>query len=167
MIVFTTPRQHLVWTEDFHTFSNAVPIRVRRQDGAIFQQPAGSKTDLASTPPILWGPPENLPPFGSYARSADVHDGCYQNTLQRLLSDASQDLLDKAKALRESAIELLNEADEIERVCWAKAELNKEQSDFMFLDCLMADGVDVDVRDKLYNGVKFLGWRAFRDDRNL
>jgi hypothetical protein len=78
-----------------------------------------------------------LPPFGRYWLAAVVHDSAYRGSLQRQLQDGG----------------------------WTSAMLNKEDSDILFLDCLIALGVNDLDRNALYEGVRFFGWKAFRDDR--
>lgn len=159
-VVFTSEPEVLVFTEDFRNFRHAMPIRVRRDDGAVMQNLG--PTDACSTPCLLW---PKYPPFGQYGKAADIHDGGYRNTLQRLKADADDSLLHQASALRKQALAMLEQANQIEASCWALANLNKDQCDTLFLDCMSALGVDQDTKDALYEGVHFGGWKAFRDDR--
>jgi hypothetical protein len=79
-----------------------------------------------------------LPPFGPYWLAALVHDAAYRATLERLDSGV-----------------------------WMPAFLTKDQCDSLLLDCMCALGVDESIREEIYNGVKFGGWKAFSEDRSL
>jgi hypothetical protein len=79
MSSFTTPadlriisatQMQLLATFEFHVgqYPSADVITV----------PAGTVTDLASTPRILWSV---LPPFGEYTKAAIVHDYLYQQAI--------------------------------------------------------------------------------------
>jgi hypothetical protein len=78
-----------------------------------------------------------LPPFGPWWLAALVHDSAYRGSLQRQLQDGG----------------------------WAPAMLSKDESDFLFMDCMIALGVEEVPRGTLYDGVRLLGWRAFRENR--
>jgi hypothetical protein len=80
---------------------------------------------------------QRLPPFGIYWLAAVVHDAAYRNTLERQTVDG----------------------------LWLPANLNKDQCDTLFLDCMTALGVPQGIKEELYEGVHLFGWRSFRDDR--
>lgn len=50
-------------------------LSLRRADGTVLTAPAGMVTDLASIPQAVW---PILPPDGSYAQAAAIHDDCYR-----------------------------------------------------------------------------------------
>ena len=60
--------QHVEFAEPLHYQTNA---------GTIITAPAGTKSDGASTPPIMW---TLLPPFGKYWLAALLHDYLYRCT---------------------------------------------------------------------------------------
>ena len=43
--------------------------------------------------------------------------------------------------------------------------LSKADCDELLLACMVADGVNEEERKAIYEGVKFGGWKAFREDR--
>lgn len=137
MIIFHTARQLLLRTEDGRHVWLAERIRFRRDDGAEFMMEVGTPSDMASTPQAIWS--TGLAPFGTYTRATIVHDGGYQNTLLRQRTDGS----------------------------WAPANLTKDECDTLLLDCMVADGVSLAERDIIYEGVRFGGFKAFRDDRSF
>ncbi|MDE2101117.1 MAG: DUF1353 domain-containing protein [Patescibacteria group bacterium] len=109
---------------------------VRTSDGEYYQAPAGGKSDLASIPREFWGPPFYLTPFGLYAPACVVHDGAYQNWLLVMRNGI-----------------------------WVPADLSKDRSDDLLNALMFSSGVETETRLKIYNGVRFGGWRAFREDR--
>lgn len=50
-------------------------LSLRRPDGTVLTAPGGMVTDLASIPAAVWFV---LPPDGSYAEAATIHDDCYR-----------------------------------------------------------------------------------------
>lgn len=78
-----------------------------------------------------------LPPFGKYWLAAVVHDAAYRGTLER------QTVKDE----------------------WLPAMLPKLECDGLFLDCMIALGVNELERETLYEGVSRFGWKAFNADR--
>lgn len=161
-ISYITPQESLVWTSDGRNCRFALPVRWRDENGTLFQSPAGAWTDWASTPSFMW--PE-LPPFGDYAIPAGNHDTAYRDTAQRCRHDAPQEALEHANAMRREAIDLLQKADELESEYWVSANFTRDQSDTLFMDAMIARGVDEEKRKTLYNGVHLFGWKAFREDR--
>lgn len=163
MIAYRTRKDPLVRTVDFHNFIPWEPIEFADDKGNIFRVPPfKSRTDLASTPQLIWS---KLPPFGTYARSCIPHDGGYQGWLERMKAEASDERLKAARALRQQAEELMAQAAALEADCWAPANLNKDQSDTMLLDLMTADGVDIATKEEIYEGVHLFGWKAFREDQ--
>ena len=79
IVVFTTPPESLSYSWDQRHVVAAEPVELARDDGRRFRIPIGAKSDLASTPRFMW---MTLPPFGTYARSARVHDAAYQGSLE-------------------------------------------------------------------------------------
>jgi len=137
IVVFTSSRMGLVRTFDHRNVVAAEPIEFTDDQGNRYRVPIGAPSDLASTPPVLWGPPMNLPPFGDYARSCKVHDAGFQKTL-----------------------EIWSGED------WVIADLSEDECNDLLLACMVADGVNEDKRTRIYEGVKLFGWKAFRDDRS-
>ena len=123
IVVFTSPREGLVRTFDHRNVVAAEPIELAAPLGNRYRVPIGAPSDLASTPSVLWGPPANLPPFGTYARSARVHDAAYQGTLEVWQGDQ-----------------------------WVPARLTKDQCDELLLACMVADGVNEEERRRFTKG---------------
>jgi hypothetical protein len=103
--------------------------------GREFKVPKGSRTDGASTPRFTW---DLLPPFGIYWKWCVCHDSAYQGTLMVI--------------------------DDVSGV-WVTAMLSKEESDEMLSDLMEAGKVVALDADAIYEGVKWGGWKAFREDR--
>ena len=66
-----------VSTADGLNFVLVEPFSFTRADGTIITVPAGTTSDGASTPRILW---PTLPPGGKYWRAAFLHDYLYRDT---------------------------------------------------------------------------------------
>lgn len=64
-----------VQTSDGHSFELLEDLVYTAKDGTVYTVPAGSLTDGASTPPILW---PTIPPFGKYWLAAVLHDWAYR-----------------------------------------------------------------------------------------
>jgi hypothetical protein len=135
MIVFKSRHDVLVRTTDGRNFVVAENIDLVDEKGTTYRVPVGAQSDGCSIPPELWG--TKLTPFGPWWRSAVVHDAGYRNTLLRLRADGT----------------------------WDNADLSKDQCDHLFLDCMLCDGVDLLIREAIYEGVHIAGWKAFREDR--
>ena len=70
--------EHLkVSTSDGRNFTLLEPFTFLCADGTIVIVPAGSQSDGASTPELLW---PTLPPFGLYWKAAFLHDFLYRCT---------------------------------------------------------------------------------------
>lgn len=142
--LFRGGRRFQVDTEDFRNFINlaAKEIVARLDDGStiLLRIPVGAKSDLASTPPILWVKllKQWLTPFGKYAPDAYAHDSAYQATLERW-DDLSQ--------------------------AWKPAMLTKDESDDLLKALMVSGGVEQAHIDEIYEGVHIAGWRPFREDR--
>ena len=131
------PSYPLLTTSDGRNFNFMEPVLTDpMRDGSVFRIPMGSSTDGLSAPSELWW---KWPPFGFYWLDAAWHDAAYRGTLERQRPDGT----------------------------WALAMLTKEQSDDYFLELLMKNPkVDMLERDAFYEGVKYGGWRSFREDRS-
>lgn len=140
IISFHTPRGMLVRTEDGRNCVGEEEIRFRGDDGSEWRGRVGWTTDWASTPAVAWV--VGLPPTGTYARAAAIHDMAYRGWLERQLQDGS----------------------------WAPAfpgndEATRKRCDDLLLDLMVCDGVDATQRDIIYGAVREFGWKAFRTDR--
>jgi hypothetical protein len=119
------------------------------RSGATYRIPAGSTTDGASTPVALW---VAIPPFGPYWRAAVLHDAAYRGKLERM--QAGQMFVDGKINL--------NPTD-----TWAPANLDKDTCDFLLLEAMELDNVDLLRRDLIFKGVQDAGQHAFQTDRKL
>lgn len=135
MVVFKTRPDILVRTSDGRNIVTQEPIELHTDTGANYQIPPGFASDGASIPQELWS--TGLAPFGPYWLATVVHDGAYRNTLQR----------------------------QLENGFWVPATLGRDASDTLLLDCMTALGVPILIKEAVYEGVRFGGWRAFRQDR--
>jgi hypothetical protein len=61
------------------TWTVIAPKEIVLDDGRRFLVPAGSRTDGASTPKVLWS--LGFPPTGDYWSAAVVHDAAYRGSL--------------------------------------------------------------------------------------
>ena len=66
-----------VSTPDGRNFILLESFIYKRKDGQIISVPAGTTSDGASTPSILW---PTIPPFGVYWKAAFLHDYLYRDT---------------------------------------------------------------------------------------
>ena len=66
-----------VETSDGRNFVLLVPFLFVRPNGEVVPVDAGAQSDGASDPALLW---PSLPPFGTYWKSAFLHDHCYRVT---------------------------------------------------------------------------------------
>jgi hypothetical protein len=66
-----------VETSDGHNFTLIEDYTYERKDGCVITVPAGTASDGASVPRFLW---REIPPFGSYFKSAFLHDFLYRET---------------------------------------------------------------------------------------
>lgn len=78
-----------------------------------------------------------LAPFGLEAPASFVHDCGYRGTLEILRDEQ-----------------------------WVLAMLTKEECDDLYNSLMFSLGVDEKRRLIIYNGVRFMGWKSFRDDRS-
>lgn len=62
---------------DGDTWLLVAPLVYRTGDGLVITCPAGTTTDFASTPRVLWW---RYPKSGPWAPAAAVHDGLYRGT---------------------------------------------------------------------------------------
>lgn len=98
MSSFTTPadlrmlknyRWELLAEFDYYlgdTTAQMCPASMRTFDSIIVRVPAGTITDLASTPRLLW---VIFPPHGQYAKAAIIHDYLYDKAIgSKPLADA-------------------------------------------------------------------------------
>ena len=127
-----------VRSRDGRNFVLIAPKEIRCDDGTLYRMPAGADSDGASTPGILWGPPEYLTPFGDYWPAAYAHDCAYRDTLQKWAGGE-----------------------------WIKASLTKEQSDDLLKALMFACGTAESTIVKIYEGVALGGGPAFAHDRSL
>lgn len=80
-----------------------------------------------------------IPPFGPYWRGTVLHDGAYRNLLLQLNTDGS----------------------------WTPITFNRDQSDDLLLEAMESMGVDLLLREAIYEGVHLGGDIAFDDDRRI
>jgi len=66
-----------VRTSDGHNVVVLRPFTFTRKDGTVITVPAGTTSDGASTPYIIWN---TLPPFGKYWMAAVLHDYLYRDS---------------------------------------------------------------------------------------
>jgi len=77
---FLTPLQ-LQEMEDGSHFKVLSPLVYCAKPGTFYEVPAGTVTDFASVPRVLWN---ILPPFGKHSRAAVLHDWLYQAAPRRM-----------------------------------------------------------------------------------
>lgn len=65
----------LVQVNGHSSYALGLPVTFVRSDGRVLTAPAGMTTDLASIPKIAWS---IMPPDGSWAYAATIHDDCYR-----------------------------------------------------------------------------------------
>lgn len=80
-----------VSTSDGHNIVLLEAFTYTANDGTVYTIPAGTTSDGASTPPVLW---PTIPPFGAYWMAAVCHDHWYRDT--ELPKDLCDDLLREA-----------------------------------------------------------------------
>jgi len=80
-----------VSTSDGRNFTLLEPLTYTAQNGVVYVIPAGSQSDGASTPPVLW---PTIPPFGPYWLAAFFHDWLYRYS--QYPKDLCDDLLREA-----------------------------------------------------------------------
>lgn len=68
-----------VTTADGRNFTLNEPLEYLSSQGHRYRVPAGSSTDGASTPAVLW---PTIPPFGRYWMAACLHDSFYRDTIE-------------------------------------------------------------------------------------
>lgn len=132
---------------DFEQFKLLEDVDFFTADGRHFRLPKYAPSDLASTPPAVWGPPLFLPPCGWYGPSVYGHDCAYQNTLLEVVEDAL--------------------GNEVVR----KANLDKPTSDALCREMLHwqkpnptpSEATQIEA---IYEGVTLGGWHAFQEDRS-
>lgn len=134
-IVFKSRPDLLVRTADGRNVVTQEPIEFSSDNGAHYQVPIGTASDGASIPQELWS--TGLAPFGPYWLATVVHDAAYRNKLQR----------------------------QLESGFWVPAMLSRDDCDTLLLDCMTALGVEMILKEAIYDGVRFAGWRAFGEDR--
>lgn len=168
MMVWRTRPDALYRSVDFRNVVPWEPIEWGDDYGRIFRAPPfTSKSDLASTPPVIWWrlPPFSPSPSRNYAKPALAHDGGYQDWLENLSVSPSDDRLKQARELRQQAEALMAQAAALEAPCWTRAHLTKDESDKMLWDLMSANQVEERTKTEIYEGVHLLGWKAFREDR--
>ncbi len=69
--------QIAVLSRDGHNFTLLEPLVFVTSYGALLTIPAGSTTDGASTPAVIWGA---IPPFGKGWKAYILHDWLYRKT---------------------------------------------------------------------------------------
>jgi hypothetical protein len=110
----------------------------KTRDGTLYRLPRGLNSDGASTPSIVW---PILPPNGTlYWRACVLHDYAYRSYLQKQ-NDAGTD--------------------------WIAASLTKDQCDDLLKEAMTIDQVAQADIDRIYDGVRFGGWKSFAQDRQL
>lgn len=82
--------------EDGEHFLLIDAITYRAKDGATYLVPAGTVTDFASTPRVLWN---LLPPFGKHTRASVLHDWLYQTAPAGMSRDTADSLFREAMAV--------------------------------------------------------------------
>ena len=129
----------LVRSSDGRHFELLCAFDYVARDGTRYRAPIGAKSDGASTPPELWSlmGEQWLAPFGTYWPAVFIHDGGYQNWLQRVGLDGNV----------------------------SQANLTKDQADELCKEIMELLNVKVGECCAIYEGVHEFGWRAFREDR--
>lgn len=90
-----------VRTSDGRNFTLLSPFSYTARDGTVYTVPAGTTSDGASTPRLLW---REIPPFGQYWLAAFLHDWLYRcSTFPKVLCDAL--LLEAMTVLQVSPLE--------------------------------------------------------------
>lgn len=132
-----------------------LPVKVSTTDGRNFvllealvfttltvrtlRAPAGSTTDGLSIPQVLWT--AGLPPFGDAWLAGVLHDAAYRDQLEELVAGSWKDGI------------------------WKKVTLPKNECDSLFLEALLARGVEAIKAQTLYEGVALGGQAAFDANR--
>ena len=80
-----------------------------------------------------------IPPFGPYWLGTVLHDGAYRNILWQLNADGT----------------------------WTLITLTRDESDDLLLEAMESLGVDLLLREAIYEGVHLGGGVAFDDDRRV
>jgi len=80
-----------------------------------------------------------IPPFGTYWMGTVLHDGAYRNVLQSLNADGTR----------------------------SPVTLTRDQSDDLLLEAMDSLGVEMLLRDAIYEGVHLGGEIPFDDDRRV
>jgi len=124
-------------TYDGRNIVLAEPMNYTALDGTIYRAESGSPSDGASTPPILWGAPFNLPPFGDYFPAAIFHDEAYKRRLLKASPTGNG---------------------------FVPAALTKEQSDDLLKEIMQRCGVSDRVVFDIYQGVHLGGFEAWKED---
>lgn len=136
-------------TIDFHVITDFKQFKLLKSvdygalDGKVYRLPAFAGSDLASTPPAVWGPPLYLPPCNWYGPAVYGHDCGYQDTLVIVQEDGTT----------------------------RKAALTKEQCDALCLEMMHAlkpnpTALESAQMQAIYDGVSLGGWHAFKEDRS-
>jgi len=79
-----------------------------------------------------------IPPFGSYWPAGIIHDAGYRNSLEKRQPDGT----------------------------WSKIALAKDECDEIFLEAMESLGVELLLREAIYEGVHLGGAWAFDDDHH-
>src|ERR1035437_9474940 len=118
------------------------PVFFLDKNGDLFEIPDHQPTDYASAPGALWGPPLFLIPYGWWSLPAAGHDSGYQNLLLRLQPEGTKAL---ARLTRPQCDDFIDE----------------------MMDAIKPNPTPFEIlqRDTIFNGVKFLGWHSFKEDR--
>lgn len=118
------------------------PVDYLAKDGTRYRIPAYQPTDYASVPPLFWGAPLLLIPYGWWSLPASLHDAAYQNLLLVVPTYGTTRLagLDRS------------ECDAL--LCESMASIKPAATVF-----------EKAQMDAIYEGVTIGGWHAFKEDR--
>jgi hypothetical protein len=120
------------------------PVLFLTSDGRLFEIPDHQPTDYASAPPILWGAPLYLIPYGWWSLPAAGHDSAFQNLLLEHFDDSP--ISYRAKLTENQCNDLLDE----------------------MMDAIKPNPTPFEIlqRDAIVSGVTLGGWHAFKEDRS-
>ena len=127
---------------DFRNFALLEDVGYGALDGTNYILTKGAQSDLASTPPEVWGLPLFLIPNGWYALPAFGHDCAYRNTLFILEPDGMRSV----------------------------ANLPKDKCDQLLLEMMQTLKPNPTPAEEaqmkaIYEGVALGGWHAYKTDR--
>lgn len=141
----STQQVEIVFATDLSCAKLLRSIQFMDYDGTVYEVPYASPTDFASTPKSTWGFPLFLIPTGWWSIPAIFHDAAFRGLLLIVHEDG----------MREKAFP--NNSDMM-------------KANDLFLRIMKSVKPDANLFEQsqmkaIYNGVAFLGWHAWKEDR--